>query len=142
MRNLPLRLSLLSVVALAGCDAQVSQIQASANHIRIGLEHMDEASREADENHEARIFADGRAIVRKNNQLTGLPEQPDTQRYVLRRDANGWTVIDQATHRPVRSSGQAAQGLSLTKARGMLDNLESDADPTGAYASPLLRPQR
>jgi hypothetical protein len=143
MRPLSLWLSFLSTaILLAGCDAQVARIQESANHIRIGLEQMDRANRAVDENREAQIFADGQAFVRKNDQLTGMPAPESSANYALRRDGAGWSIIDLRTQQPVHRSGHAAKGLPLSKARNMLDNLESDPDPTGSYTSHLPPPRQ
>jgi len=140
MKTLRLILLVLAPCALSACDAGVQGLGQAADRLRIATEHMAADSAEASKAREAKILADGEAILEHTSPRDGFGAG-DQNRYEVRADNGSWAVYDRNTGQPVRSHGIVQTGLSRTRAERALESLEDEgaSDTGGEFGA---RPSR
>jgi hypothetical protein len=112
------------ILGVAGCGSSLDSASSAALSVRDASERAADRNDDANRVREAKILADGQAMIEKAKGANDMPDGSHP-RYEIRKDNVGdsWTVYDTANGRAVRIDSKSQAGLSHEQADAVMTKL-------------------
>lgn len=118
--------ALLPLSLLAACNQISDRVSTSAESTRSATEKMASAARADAKKREARIETIAEPVREKNALVVG-------ERFILRPEGTGWTVVDLQTGEPATIAGTKLTGLDLATAQKTIEDIHADVRERAAH---------
>lgn len=104
---------------LAGCGQVTDQVSEAAESTRTATEQAARIAREARKAREIRNELIAEPVREKNAMVSG-------ERFILRADSLGWTVVDLQSGEPASIAGAKLTGMDQAAAEKALEDIHTD----------------